>query len=57
MLLDYAEKTILVDEKPGSDAMEDFTGGDARALLDELEARGATRVRGPEDLAARLGRL
>ena len=57
VLLDYAEKTILVVGEPGSDAMEDFTGGDARALLDEVEARGATRVRGPEDLAARLALL
>jgi hypothetical protein len=37
--------------------MEDFTGGDARALLDELDARGAARVRGLEDIVARLALL
>jgi len=57
VLLEYAEKTILVAGEPGSGAMEDFTGGDARALLDELEARGAARIRGLEDLAARLASL
>lgn len=53
VLLDY-RKPMFLFYRDGNSAMEDYTGGDADAVLTELQARGALRIEGAEQLLARL---
>lgn len=54
VLLDYPEKPIFLYSGNGSARMEDCTGGEADKVLAEIEARGAMRVGGAEDLITLL---
>jgi iron complex transport system ATP-binding protein len=54
VLLDYPEKPIFLYSGNGSARMEDCTGGEADKVLAEIEARGAARVGGAEDLITLL---
>lgn len=54
VLLDYRAKPILLYSGNSNSWMEDYTGGDADAVLAELEGRGALRAKGAEELLARL---
>ncbi|KDE54994.1 ABC transporter ATP-binding protein [Methanoculleus sp. MH98A] len=56
VLLDYPAKPVLFYARDHSTRMEDCTGGEAGAVLANLEARGALRVEGAEELLARLSR-
>jgi iron complex transport system ATP-binding protein len=56
VLLDYPAKPVIFYARDRTARMEDYTGGEAGAVLTELEARGALRVEGAEGLLARLSR-
>ncbi|MDI6866271.1 ABC transporter ATP-binding protein [Methanoculleus sp.] len=56
VLLDYPGKPIIIYAGNGSARMEDYTGGEADAVLAEIETRGALRVEGAEDLIALLSK-
>ncbi|MDD3070996.1 MAG: ABC transporter ATP-binding protein [Methanoculleus horonobensis] len=55
-LLDYPAKPVLLHARDSTARMEDYTGGEAGEVLANLEARGALRVEGAEELLARLSR-
>ncbi|MDN5341052.1 MAG: cobalamin transport system ATP-binding protein [Euryarchaeota archaeon] len=54
VLLDYPAKPVIFYARGRTARMEDYTGGEAGAVLASLEARGALRVEGAEELLARL---
>lgn len=54
VLLDYRTKPILLYSRNSNSPMEDYTGGEADAVLAELKTRGALRVEGVEELLAGL---
>jgi iron complex transport system ATP-binding protein len=54
VLLDYPKKPILLYSGNSNSRMEDYTGGEADAVLTELESRGALRIEGGEELLAGL---
>lgn len=54
VLLDYRTKPILLYSRNSNSPMEDYTGGEADAVLAELKTRGALRVEGAEELLAGL---
>ena len=54
VLLDYPAKPVIFYARDHTARMEDYTGGEAGAVLTELEARGALRVEGAEELLARF---
>ncbi len=54
VLLDYPAKPILLYSGSSNSVMEDYTGGEAGAVLTGLEAHGALQVEGPEELLASL---
>ncbi|WP_292363997.1 ABC transporter ATP-binding protein, partial [Methanoculleus sp. UBA208] len=56
VLLDYRTTPIIFYARDHGTRMEDYTGGEAGAVLTELETRGALRVEGAEELLARLSR-
>ncbi len=54
VLLDYPAKPVIFYARDSTARMEDYTGGEAGAVLTELEARGALRIEGAEELLARF---
>ncbi len=54
VLLDYRTKPILLYSRNSNSPMEDYTGGEADAVLAELKTRGALQVEGSEELLASL---
>ncbi|MDN7013920.1 ABC transporter ATP-binding protein [Methanoculleus sp. FWC-SCC3] len=54
VLLDYPTKPVVFYARDCTSRMEDYTGGEFGAMLANLEARGALRVEGAEELLARL---
>ncbi|NLN08772.1 MAG: heme ABC transporter ATP-binding protein [Methanoculleus thermophilus] len=56
VLLDYPKKPIIFYARDHTARMEDFTGGEAWAVLTNLEARGAHRIEGAAELLAYLSR-
>ncbi len=54
VLLDYRTKPIILYSRNSNSPMEDYTGGEAAAVLADLETRGALRVEEAEELLARL---